>query len=155
QSEPFDLKDGASNGPNPYLAQIRQRRARRRVITAGVFLFLAGAVAVGIYYDLHTAAINRLREWRSKTHSAFEGAVSHNDVPLDTAPAVLPSTTATAPSAASAPSAPALVAPKNARYWGRALLVGAKNYLFINPLNPGYRPNKDMGSQRDPLGLTG
>lgn len=153
QNEPFELPDDTPAGPNPYLAQIRRRRGRRRLIAAGVLLLLASAVAVAIYYDLHCTVIDQLRQWRSKTHSAFEGAVSHNDVPLDTAPTILPPTAPSAPTIIS--TAPALPAPKNARYWGRAILVGVKNYLYINPLNPGYRPNKDVNSTRDPLGLTG
>src|SRR5262249_29904402 len=35
-------------------------------------------------------------------------------------------------------------------YPGRALLVGIRNYLYVNPLNPGYRPNS---FSTDPLGL--
>jgi hypothetical protein len=36
-------------------------------------------------------------------------------------------------------------------YPGRALLVGVKNYLYANPLNPGYR--SDQSLSQDPLGL--
>jgi hypothetical protein len=38
-----------------------------------------------------------------------------------------------------------------APYPGRALLVGVRNYLYLNPLNPGYRPERSL--MRDPLGL--
>jgi len=36
-------------------------------------------------------------------------------------------------------------------YPGRALLIGVRNYLYLNPINPGYRPERSF--QRDPLGL--
>ena len=36
-------------------------------------------------------------------------------------------------------------------YPGRALLVGIKNYLYANPLNPGYREEQSLA--KDPLGL--
>ncbi|HQR08789.1 MAG TPA: caspase family protein [Gemmatales bacterium] len=36
-------------------------------------------------------------------------------------------------------------------YPGRALLIGIRNYLYLNPLNPGYRAERSF--QRDPLGL--
>ncbi len=38
-----------------------------------------------------------------------------------------------------------------APYPGRALLIGIRNYLYLNPLNPGYRPERSF--QQDPLGL--
>lgn len=38
-----------------------------------------------------------------------------------------------------------------APYPGRALLIGIRNYLYLNPLNPGYRAERSF--QRDPLGL--
>lgn len=38
-----------------------------------------------------------------------------------------------------------------APYPGRALLVGVRNYLFLNPINPGYRAERSF--QRDPLGI--
>jgi hypothetical protein len=36
-------------------------------------------------------------------------------------------------------------------YPARALLIGIKNYVYLNPLNPGYPP--DRGTGDDPLGL--
>lgn len=38
-----------------------------------------------------------------------------------------------------------------APYPGRALLIGIRNYLYLNPLNPGYRAERSF--QRDPLGI--
>ena len=38
-----------------------------------------------------------------------------------------------------------------APYPGRALLIGIRNYLYLNPLNPGYRAERSF--LRDPLGL--
>lgn len=38
-----------------------------------------------------------------------------------------------------------------APYPGRALLIGIRNYLYLNPLNPGYRAERSF--QKDPLGL--
>ncbi len=50
---------------------------------------------------------------------------------------------------------PAKRSRRNARipgpYPGRALLIGIRNYLYLNPLNPAYRPETSFG--RDPLGL--
>jgi hypothetical protein len=36
-------------------------------------------------------------------------------------------------------------------YPGRALLIGVRNYLYANPLNPGYQDEQSLG--KDPLGL--
>lgn len=46
---------------------------------------------------------------------------------------------------------PAATVEWHKRYPGRALLVGIRNYLYANPINPGYRPDNSL--TRDPLGL--
>jgi len=144
----FDAQGEGAVGPNPYLAQIRKRRRRRRLITALVCFGVLIAIGVAVQNDAHVWAINQFRQWRDKTQAAVGGSPPPRDVP--------PAETALADSkgtAATVPTAP--MAPKTARYWGRALLVGVKNYLYVNPLNPGYRTNKDMAAVRDPLGLAG
>jgi hypothetical protein len=152
KDNPFAATDGAAAGPNPYLEHIRKGRKRRQLITLGVFGALAAAVGIGYLTDAHVWVIAQFRQWRDKTHSTFEGVVSHNDVPIETTPAA---TAPSAPAVGSAPAPIAPVAPKSAKYWGRGLLVGVKNYLYMNPLNPGYRGNQDLNKIKDPLGLTG
>jgi hypothetical protein len=70
-----------------------------------------------------------------------------DDRPQADVPAAAPPVSS---AAATRPVSPAS-AEFSKQYPGRALLVGIRNYLYANPLNPGYRPENSL--TRDPLGL--
>src|SRR5262249_27344772 len=60
----FGAQGEGAVGPNPYLAQIRKRRRRRRLITALVCVSVLSAIGVAVQNDAHVWAINQFRQWR-------------------------------------------------------------------------------------------
>ncbi|MCS6977550.1 MAG: caspase family protein [Gemmatales bacterium] len=87
----------------------------------------------------------------AKTSVSKDGVQVAAADPGQPAPPDQPASPSSADASKPVPTPPTATVEWHKRYPGRALLVGIRNYLYANPLNPGYRPDNSL--TRDPLGL--
>jgi hypothetical protein len=127
---------------------VRRQRISVVIWLIVVFIGLGAAVAgLFVFQDQIAALLNQVRQASAPPPSPTrtEERLLDKDEVIDTNRA--DNTSIRAPEKKGRKNYAKIPGP----YPGRALLVGIRNYLYLNPINPGYRPETSFS--RDPLGL--
>jgi hypothetical protein len=148
------------------VAQLRARRRRRlriNMVVAGVLLAAVGIAALVYRQEIGSAVTDFRAAIKKEERPSIASATKEETKPESTKDDRPPRNLAKPPPvverptgngggspAEGKPAAPVTTTTSKALP-GRALLVGIRNYLYVNPLNPGYRPDNSL--TRDPLGL--
>lgn len=149
QPEPTQAETAVSERSTLVKHIVRRQRVGLAIWLIVVFIAL-GAVVAGafVFQDQILALLNQIRQASAgpvpKPTQTEERFLEKDEV-IDTNRA--DNTAVKAPEKKGRKSYAKIPGP----YPGRALLVGIRNYLYLNPINPGYRP--DTSFSRDPLGL--
>lgn len=133
-----------------YINRMASQQRSSNVLFLAIVLLAIGTISAGFVFfkDKIFAAFNKAASQTQATRNEAQTSllITANEK-LDERSGDLTQLQDSAPARKNRRNLARIPAP----YPGRALLIGIRNYLYLNPLNPGYRSERSF--QQDPLGL--
>lgn len=149
-STPEKVKKATATVDEPsYIKKMAKEQRSSSLIFAVIALLAVGAISAGLFFfkDKLFGLIDKAQATKPIVNEPTNSLLVGKDEVIDQRSGDLTQLQAPEKDKKNRRNLARIPAP----YPGRALLIGIRNYLYLNPLNPGYRAERSF--LRDPLGL--